>query len=172
MGAAMNKEKVRETVAGIIFTSIVGTLSHFVYDWTNSNAIAGLLTPVNESTWEHIKLLFFPMLVYTIYKGITAKENRLSTISSLTAGNLTGCLLIPVLFYTYSGSLGYNLTPADIAIFYISVLAAFCTAFRLRLKRRTDRFAVPLIACALILAVLFFIFTSSPPSIALFKSYA
>lgn len=45
-----------------IIVSVIGTLAHFVYDWSGQNSFVGLFTPVNESTWEHMKLLFFPML--------------------------------------------------------------------------------------------------------------
>ena len=48
-------------IAGFIFTAVFGTLSHFFYDWSNENVLIGLISPVNESTWEHMKLLFFPI---------------------------------------------------------------------------------------------------------------
>ena len=46
-------------ILGTIFVSVLGSLAHFFYDWTNNNAFVGLLTPINESTWEHMKLIFF-----------------------------------------------------------------------------------------------------------------
>ena len=49
------------TIIGVFFVLAAGSLAHFLYDWTGSNAIAGLFVPVNESVWEHMKLLFFPM---------------------------------------------------------------------------------------------------------------
>lgn len=52
------------TVIGILFVSVAGTLLHFVYDWSGQNPLVGFFAPVNESTWEHMKLLFFPMLLY------------------------------------------------------------------------------------------------------------
>lgn len=54
------------TIIGIIFATIMGTLAHFLYDWSGKNRVVGLFTPVNESVWEHMKLLFFPMLLYTL----------------------------------------------------------------------------------------------------------
>ncbi|MDD7025196.1 MAG: DUF6512 family protein, partial [Oscillospiraceae bacterium] len=58
----MNKLKCY-TITGILFVIITGTISHFVYEWSQNNFILGLFFPVNESTWEHMKLLFFPMLI-------------------------------------------------------------------------------------------------------------
>ena len=47
-------------IIGYLFTAAAGTLFHFVYDWTGQGAVAALFFPVNESTWEHMKLVFFP----------------------------------------------------------------------------------------------------------------
>ena len=61
------KELKRYTIIGIIFVLITGSFAHFVYGWSNQNHIAGLFTPINESIWEHMKLLFFPMLIYSFF---------------------------------------------------------------------------------------------------------
>ena len=63
----MQKKLLCYTIAGIVFTSILGTLAHFIYEWSNENFLVGLFTPVSESTWEHMKLLFFPMLLYGVF---------------------------------------------------------------------------------------------------------
>ena len=44
---------------------ILGTIFHFTYEWSGKKVIIGLFSAVNESTWEHLKLLFFPMLITT-----------------------------------------------------------------------------------------------------------
>ena len=54
----------RYIVTGFLFVGILGTLFHFVYGWCRQARLIGLFVPVNESTWEHMKLLFIPMLIY------------------------------------------------------------------------------------------------------------
>ncbi len=51
---------------GIFVVSVcaVGSLLHFVYRWSGKKLFAGFVSPVNESTWEHLKLLFFPSLLF------------------------------------------------------------------------------------------------------------
>ncbi len=66
----MNKKIFRYTLSGILFTSILGTLSHFLYGWSGSRVLVGLFAPVNESVWEHMKLLFFPMLLYFVFESV------------------------------------------------------------------------------------------------------
>ena len=53
-------------IISAIFTIILGTILHFTYGWLNKNLLVGAFSAVNESTWEHLKLLFFPMLISTI----------------------------------------------------------------------------------------------------------
>ncbi len=48
--------------------SLGGTLLHFLYDRTDS-PLCALISGVNESIWEHMKLLFFPMLVFLDYRA-------------------------------------------------------------------------------------------------------
>lgn len=54
------------TVIGILFTMILGSLSHFFYGWSGDFFLVGLFSPVNESVWEHLKLLFFPALLFML----------------------------------------------------------------------------------------------------------
>ena len=60
------KKLINWQIAGFVFTIITGTFFHFLFDLTNGSRVAALISPVNESIWEHIKLLFFPMFVYAL----------------------------------------------------------------------------------------------------------
>lgn len=50
-------------LSGLLFTLLVGTLLHFVYDWFGGSFWA-VLGAVNESTWEHLKLVFWPIVLF------------------------------------------------------------------------------------------------------------
>ena len=63
----MNKNKIKKIqIFSIIFTFILGTLLHFTYKLSGNNQLVGVFSAVNESTWEHLKLVFFPMLLTII----------------------------------------------------------------------------------------------------------
>ena len=61
------KQLKTTAIIGILFVLIVGTLSHYVYEWSGKAFLVGFFFPVSESTWEHMKLIFFPMLLYGFY---------------------------------------------------------------------------------------------------------
>ncbi len=164
----MNKLKIY-TVAGIIFTLIVGTLFHFIYEWSGNNYIVGFISPVNESTWEHMKLIFFPMLFYSFYMNYKLKSQYSCVTSALLFSIILGTFLIPVIFYTYSGILGRNILFLDILTFIISVLIAFYAVYRLTLSCRLKNFETLPAVLLLLLSACFLVFTYNPPDIGIFR---
>lgn len=160
----------RYTIIGIIFVLITGTLSHFVYEWTGKNYAAGLFFPTNESTWEHMKLIFFPMLLYSFFMNNKLKQSFPCITSALYAGILAGIFSIPVIFYTYSGILGYSTLILDILTFVLSVLMAFQIVYKLTLSCRMEKYTFLLSIIVCIVTVCFLLFTYYPPHIGLFKN--
>ena len=161
------KELNRNIIFGIIFVLVSGTLAHFVYDWSGQNYIAGFFFPVSESTWEHMKLCLFPMLLYSLFMRCKLQDIQPCIISALPAGILTGTFAIPVLFYTYTGILGRNFLPLDIGVFMSSVILAFTTMYRLTLTCKTEHFTGILWLAVAILGLCFVWFTYHPPGIGL-----
>ena len=53
-------------ILSTIFIIVLGTILHYTFNWSNKNPLVGTFSAVNESTWEHLKLLFFPMLITII----------------------------------------------------------------------------------------------------------
>ena len=105
----------------VLVISTVGTLAHFLYDWTHQNKIIGLFAAVNESTWEHIKIALTPTFLWSLYDGYIfgAYPNYfLAKLLSL----LTLVVLIPLIFYSYRAFTKKSILFVDIANFYISIL--------------------------------------------------
>lgn len=163
----MNRLKLY-TIIGIFFTLITGTISHFVYEWSGNSFILGFFFPVNESTWEHMKLCFFPMLFYSLFMNQKLKEDYPCVTSALLCGILYGTSLIPVIFYTYSGILGRNFLSLDIATFALSVFAGFKVIYKLSLSCRANSHIFSLRLLVMVLAVCFLVFTYQPPDIEIF----
>lgn len=178
----MHRNILKYVMIGFLFVSIAGSLSHFLYEWSHENRWIALFAPVNESTWEHMKLLFFPMLLYAIY--FQRKYEACSCVaSSMLLSNLIGTFSIPVLFYSYSGIYGAHVTFIDISIFYISTALAFYLAGQwiLRQQRRdeqecsgilylqTEKYQTLLLLLTVFAAICFFIFTFYPPHWGIFQ---
>lgn len=169
----------RYTIIGIVFVLITGSLAHFVYDWSGKNHIVGLFTPINESVWEHMKLLFFPMLIYSLALILRFRKKYSCISSGLCSGILVGTLLIPLFYYTYTYILGKNVFILDIFTFILSVIIAFGLSYKLTstcisqdypaMSRRTKTYASLVCILVCILFVCFLVFTYHPPDAAIFQ---
>lgn len=154
---------------GFAVTSLGGTLLHFLYDWLGESLLIAPFSGVNESTWEHMKLLFFPMLVYAAIESLFFREREDFWCVKLR-GILIGLALIPLLFYTYNGVVGRSPDWINIAIFFISAAASYIYETRLFKKESLPcRFPGLSLAILCFIALLFAIFTFNTPEIGIFR---
>ena len=152
---------------GFATTSLSGTLLHFLYDWLGKPVWIAPFSGVNESTWEHMKLLFWPMLIFAIVQSFFFKDYEGFWCIKLR-GILLGLLLIPVIFYTYNGAISKSPDWVNIAIFFISAALAYIYELRLfskDIRRQSSRRAI---LALVFLALLFVIFTFSAPTLGIF----
>ena len=164
----MQKRLLRWELIGFAFTGAVGTLLHFVYEWTGGDPLIAAFCAVNESTWEHMKLLAVPWLVWTV---VTIVVNRCAASALPRAiGLLAGLAAIPALFYTYTGILGKSVGVVNILIFQAAVLLAYFVSASLQKSARLSSipFQILGILLHLLAALAFLFFTSFPPSLPLF----
>lgn len=112
----MGKRLFYWELAGALFTAALGTLLHFTYGWSGGWTPAAAFSAVNESTWEHMKLLFFPMFLTSVVQLCCLGRTYPNFLAVRGVSTLAGTALIPVLFYTYTGVVGRHVMWADIAV--------------------------------------------------------
>lgn len=165
----MSKTKIRKfQIFSIIFTFILGTLLHFTYDLSGQNSIVGLFSAINESTWEHLKLLYFPMLLTTIIGYFYFDKKIPNFICSKTIGIIISILFTVIFFYTYKGVLGQNIAAIDISLFFIASILGEFVSYVLIINNFKCNNKIAIIVL-IVLFVCFVIFTFQPPKIGLFK---
>ena len=156
-------------LVGFGVTSLAGTLLHFLYDLLGGSRWVAPFSGVNESTWEHMKLLFWPTFIYAIMESFFFRERENFWCVKLR-GALLGLALIPLIFYTYNGVIGHSPDWVNIAIFFVSAAIAYLYEMRLF---NTDRLycASPKWAFGLLcfIAFLFVLFTFRTPELEIFK---
>lgn len=154
---------------GFGISTLAGTLLHFLYDWTGESALAAPFSGVNESTWEHMKLLYWPLFLFAMVQRLFFREEKNFWCVKL-AGMLVGLVLIPVLFYTYNGIFGQSADWINIAIFYIAAAAAFLLEWQF-FKKDLSQCRHPRLAfvAVCLIGILFVVFTFIPPEIPLFQ---
>lgn len=168
----MQKRFFRWELAGFLFVGAAGTLLHFVYDWTGRATFAAAFSAVNESTWEHMKLLFVPFFLFTMVQFLVHADALRSLLAVRCAGLLVGLAAIPTVFYTLSGAFGETPDWVNIAIFFLADAMAFLTSGAL-LRRGKLRSGVWQLAGFVLLWLLAFAFvlcTFRPPHLPLWQA--
>ena len=155
--------------AGFAFATLGGTLLHFLYDWTGGSGWVAAFSGIHESTWEHMKLLYWPLMVFALFQRWFFRDVACFWLGKL-AGMTTGLVLIPVLFYTYNGAFGPSPDWLNITIFYVAAGAGFLLEWWLFRKHHPScRGQWAALAAMLLLGGLFVLFTFAPPQLPLFQ---
>jgi len=167
---AAKKNIFRWELGGIAFIVVLGSVLHFAFEWSGRAIPIAPIAAVNESVWEHLKLGFWPALVYAglEYSRFGRSANNFSLARTL------GICLIPItivaLYYAYTAILGHGFLQVDIAIFVVAVIVGQLVSYRLLmaspLPERLNRFAPIALA---VLGILFVLFTFYTPQLALFR---
>jgi hypothetical protein len=153
---------------GLTFATTLGTILHFVFDWTNLALLASV-SAVNESTWEHMKILFFPMLIFALIQYPFFKEESPGFWWIKWIGTLIAVGAIPILFYTYNGAFGKTPDWLNILFFYLAAGLGYYVEGVLFRKRFATK--LPFIGAGLLAAtaIIFVLFTYFPPHLPLFQ---
>ena len=168
-GETMKERTILWQAAGFAAVTFGGTILHFLYDWSGRCILIAPFSGVNESTWEHMKLLYWPLFLFALaqHPFFAAQKNywcvKLAEI-------LLGLVLIPVLFYTCNGVFGTSPDWGNISIFYVTAALAFLFEW-LAFQNDWLPWAYPKLAfiAICIIGVLFVVFTFAPPQIPLFQ---
>ena len=165
-------KKYRFDIVAVLVCVAAGVLLHFAYEWSGESRFVGFIGAVNESTWEHLKLLFYPVLAVSIIQWAFKEKDNSKFIFARTVSLILGMLFIVTAFYTVSGITGKEDMPIfNIGLFVVSVILVFF------LTRYISKalFVVPKILnilsliVILLFIILFTAWTYNPPSIPFFK---
>ena len=70
----MSLKKIK--IINVVFLFLLSFLWHFVYDWFPNNIFA-LFFPVNESIWEHMKIIYYCLFMGSILEFVLCKKNNI-----------------------------------------------------------------------------------------------
>ena len=156
------KRQLILTFAAVV---LAGCALHFLYGW-QPNAATALFSPVNESLWEHVKLVFWPYLgaAFLLNRGRPGGIRPWLLVLPLP------CLLTLALGWVYHITLGGEAMWVDIAIYILVMALGFWLPTRFSGPFKGIKWL--LLAAAVLLALLIGWFTLYPPEGLLFRDLA
>lgn len=155
----------RAYIISAVLAAAAGTALHFLYT-ISPNLISALLAPVNESVWEHLKLLFWPVLGAAVVLSARAPCRI-----RLWCGFLTALLAMPVFLlgmYYLLRRLGLSGLALDILLYYVTIFGGFWLAWRLQRTGRLQRHCGILLMLVILYGASLILFTFAAPPLKLF----
>ena len=141
-----------------------GTLLHFLFRWF-PNPILALVSPVRESVWEHVKLLYFPLLGASL---LLTRGGKGTGRAPWLLGTVAVCAAMLGAGYLYHVILRGESLAADLALYFLLLAVGFLlprVLWPLCEWPGTEKAAA---ALAALLGALIVWFTFFPPDTALF----
>lgn len=159
------------TLLGILVSFAVGSLFHFLYSLTGECFIIGLFVPINESIFEHTKMVVLPVFIWWFIFYLFRKKDLFvnAWFTSALIAMISAIIAIPMLFYFYSQAFGIESLIIDILILLASL--AIGQILGLHYYRHGKgieyHFAIFLM---IVIIILFAFFTINPPAFPIFNS--
>lgn len=158
-------------IGGFFFIGLIGAALHFTFEVSNFSSMeVAYFSAVNESTWEHLKMVFFPGLVFALIQYTYVRDVVNNYIVAKVAGLVIMPLVITIGWYIYAPIIGRSYYPADLFLFYLAVflgqLASYKLLTRAPLEKKYTQYAIIIFV---ILFIAFSTFTFFPPKIFLFE---
>ena len=122
---AQRRSLLRWEIGAFVFIMLVGSFFHFIYELSGFHWFAALFGSVNESSWEHLKLFFYPGIVFFLVQHAFVKEY---------ANN-----------YWYGKALALAITPVGVLVsfyFYLGIVLPIWGEGTLALDISTGAFGV------------------------------
>ena len=140
------------TVIATVLLILLGTSMHFVHHFPFFNHFWGYIFPVVESVMAHMKMVFYPMLLLSLYL-VVSRRNIREWGAPILAG-LAVMPLIVAVFFSYWVFVRHELMALDIVIYIAAVVGAVLLARRWRESRFVRKWWPLWMAVTLIVAVL------------------
>ena len=153
----------KKLVLTCLATMVGGTLLHFVHDWL-PNPVTALFSPINESLWEHVKIIFWPVLA----GGIWMSRGRPGALRPWLLVLPLLCTAMLGVGWLYHVSLGQDQMWVDILLFILLIAAGFYLPTRFSGPFTGQRWLIASVLSSA-LALIIFLFTFFPPDHLLFR---
>ena len=153
-----------------LFVIFFGSMLHFIYGWTNHLSAIGLFAPVNESVWEHLKLGFWSLIIFSIPENFFIGKKVKNFFIAKLSGVIALEIIIVVVFYTYTAILGKDLLVIDIGSYVAGAIVCQILTTQIFIKTKQSKqgnsFAIVGI---IVIAFILMLFTYITPRIPIFK---
>ncbi len=165
-----NRKAEKTLFFSFLISVILGTLLHFAFEFSGGNTVVGAFAPINESIWEHLKLILIPSVIVGFFERFIIGRNYPGYFGAKAFATLIGMLFVLTGYYTYSGIVGTNYFVADILLFIggVALTSLFTYIFLTKFNFGERESIIGILIIAFLL-IIFMYFTFNTPMLELFR---
>jgi len=156
-------------IVSFFLISIIGTVLHFTHNWFKNGILLHIFSAVNESTWEHMKLLVLPTILVMIFQYILLRDRYFNLFNSLFILYLIEILTIPLLYESLRLIFKKIHFLVTILIFYIAIILGVYIQYIMLISEISFLNEYISFVLIIVLTILFGIFTYYPPKYLIFR---
>lgn len=156
-------------LVGVPAIFLGGSAFHFLYKYGGKKPWMAVISPVNESIWEHLKIAFYPALVFSTLQALWLKSYSAQFLTAELLGIYVMFVFILVAEWIYPSILKRNILILDLLVFFVAIALSQTLSY---LWFAGQIYALPVELCWLIIAVqtaIFAAFSFWPPRLPLFR---
>lgn len=112
-------------IVACVVSILLGVFLHFAYDLSGKNSIVGIIAPVNESVWEHLKLIFVPLTIFGIFFYFYTQRKFSNILLVTLFSNIVGMFTVVTLSYLGLEIFGKDNMVYNIISYVVSMIIAF-----------------------------------------------
>ena len=86
----------RIKIISVFLIFLISFISHFMYEWC-TNSLFSIIFPVNESIWEHMKLILTPVLIFSLFEYIIYRKKNIYYNNFILSYSIS--IIIGIIFY-------------------------------------------------------------------------
>ena len=141
---------------------------HFLYDFLNRPRLLVAFLPINESPWEHLKLLFYPTLFAAFF--LTRKAQCRNCLYSAFFLIL---LAMPIFLLSVYYTLVYfslDSVAVDIGLYFVTMFLGFWAAYGLKNRTKLQNIGGYLLMLVIIYGTALVLFSFAAPDLPVFRA--
>ena len=159
-------------IVGVFISFILAIIFHFIYGWV-PNSVISVIAPVNESIWEHMKLIVTPSIIFSIFEYFIYTKKYIefnNFILSYAITSILGIIVYLLLYIPLNDIFGHKAYIAISLLFLILIFVQIVSYYimnKSNIKHSSD-------VGILLILIIYFAFgylTYHPPKINLFYDY-
>lgn len=135
----MNKKIIKRIIIFYLITVIIGTLSHFAFNTFNFDNFLKVIFPINESTFEHLKLFFYPFITISIIEGLIYKE-KLDEFISKRGFIISFIMLFEITYISIMTKIFGSNTIINVSSYYILMLITFILSYKINTNSKVFKY--------------------------------